>query len=135
MFRQSGKQRIQKWLEGEHECVTGNVTMALSKNVQGDTKPISTTNNQPAYLESAVAKLAAVLSHCKDEHDKGDGAQVAGLLERLGEADAAAQGVEERLDGIIGNLDALLVELQKESASEKPVESNVPENSDETKSS
>lgn len=109
--------------------------MALNKNAQGDTKSVSASNNRPANLESAVAKLATLISQGDGDIDKGDGAQVAELFEKLGEAEDVAQGVEERLDKIIGNLDALLAELEKGSTSEKPVEARAPENPDETKSS
>lgn len=105
--------------------------MALDKHVQGDAKPDSTPHNPPVDLESDIAELAALLTHCRDDPpEDGDDSQVAELLKRLTAADGVAKGVEERLDGLIENLDMLLTALEKDPVNERPPEAATEDKTD-----
>ncbi|EIW87196.1 hypothetical protein CONPUDRAFT_161789 [Coniophora puteana RWD-64-598 SS2] len=78
----------------------------------------SSTNNasaQPplqARLQSDIDQLQALLSN--GELD-GDGVEnLAELLSRLEDANGVAEGVESRLDDVIGTLDTLLASLEQQ---------------------
>ena len=70
-------------------------------------------------LEADIALPTRLLSQDLNDPDSADAdpASVEELLRRLEAAEGLADGVEERLDGIIGNLDTLLSDL--EAAQEK----------------
>lgn len=103
------------------------ITMALDKNAQDDTKPGAEPVNLSTSLESDMAMLASLLTQPQDDlpESDADDPQVTELLKRLTAADGVAKGVEERLDGIIENLDLLLTALETESPDGQPVETAV----------
>ncbi|KAJ3575240.1 hypothetical protein NP233_g1221 [Leucocoprinus birnbaumii] len=69
-----------------------------------------------------MALLASFLTNTQEQPpEDADDAQVDELLKRLTAADGVAKGVEERLDGIIDNLDLLLTALEKESGNDAEV--------------
>ena len=75
----------------------------------------------PADLHADIALLQSLL---KDDSLSGDlenldESTIDELLQRLDTADGIAQGVESRLDGIIGNLDGLLKSLERHEQGEK----------------
>lgn len=88
---------------------------------QHDTKPHTASSS----LEADIARLTRLLSG----QDLGDDANtntntntdadadVEELLRRIEAAEGLADGVEERLDGIIGDLDSLLDDLEERAAS------------------
>ncbi|KAL0951888.1 hypothetical protein HGRIS_008545 [Hohenbuehelia grisea] len=95
----------------------------------GDSNPTSQPPQPPdASLEADIAQLTLLLS--QDPPD--DDTNIAELLARLESANGMAQGVESKLDGIIGNLDQLLSTLEAQSGSESP---DAPESSNESKDS
>jgi hypothetical protein len=94
--------------------------MTLNKHSQDNViaEPDSNSDEPNISLESDMATLASLLTQCQDPPSEGQehgDSQVAELLKRLTVADGVAKGVEERLDGIIENLDLLLTALEKES--------------------
>lgn len=94
--------------------------MTLDKSTQDGT-PDSTT--QPANSQQDLAALASILAPCGDdlaENADGSQPQVAELLKHITTADNVAKGVEERLDGIIENLDLMLSALQQGSENQQP---------------
>jgi len=64
--------------------------------------------------EAAVVSLASILTPSQDHKhdDDADDLQTAELLRQLTVVDDVAKDVEERLDGIISNLDLLLTSLE-----------------------
>ncbi|KXN88949.1 hypothetical protein AN958_06820 [Leucoagaricus sp. SymC.cos] len=97
--------------------------MTFDKSPQDDQKPGPSTTKPSASLESDMAMLASLLTEPEEgPSEDGDDSQVTELLNRLIAADGVAQGVEERLDGIIENLDLLLTALEKASSDELPQE-------------
>lgn len=83
-----------------------------------------------------MALLASILTQSQeDTPEDSDDPQVPELLRRLTAADGVAKGVEERLDGIIENLDLLLTALEKESEDERSSDAAVLDKTKETSSS
>ncbi|KAI0714571.1 hypothetical protein C8Q76DRAFT_856477 [Earliella scabrosa] len=89
----------------------------MSSTQSGQT--ISQNGKSASSLEADIALLTRLLSQDLNDPDSADAdpASVEELLRRLEAAEGLADGVEERLDGIIGNLDTLLSDL--EAAQEK----------------
>ncbi|TFK41973.1 hypothetical protein BDQ12DRAFT_719995 [Crucibulum laeve] len=84
--------------------------------MSSDNKPNGTADSSnSSTLESDIAQLTSLLSHDLDV-SAGDDTDVAALLHRLTKADGMAQGVEGKLDDILGNLDRLLSSLEKDQA-------------------
>ena len=83
-------------------------------------KPNGTSDSQQRTIDNDIALLTSLLSSTNaegaDEHDL-DGPEIQELLRRLEAADGVAQGVESRLDEIIGSLDGLLGSLESGEAS------------------
>ncbi|KAF9446132.1 hypothetical protein P691DRAFT_804714 [Macrolepiota fuliginosa MF-IS2] len=105
--------------------------MALDKGALADTKPCSTSSPPPADLESDIAELATLLTQSQDDPpEDNDNMQVAELMKRLTAADGAAKGVEERLDGLIENLDMLLAALEQDHANGHPSEAGTLDKAD-----
>ncbi len=71
---------------------------------------------QTSSADSDAALLSSLLSQVSSEDLPEDEAELAELLRKLEEADGLAQGMEGRLDTIIGKLDDLLGSLQQEPA-------------------
>ena len=67
-------------------------------------------------LEADIALLQNLLSEDVDDSN-ADSENVAELLKRLEAAEGLADGVEERLDGIMGHLDTLLTDLEAKQVS------------------
>lgn len=67
-----------------------------------------------------MVSSASILVQTQDH--KPDDPQVTELLRQLIAADGVAKGVEERLDGIIDNLDILLSSLESELRSSETLE-------------
>ncbi len=68
-------------------------------------------NEKPgSALDADLALLTTLLS--QDNLDETDEANVAALLSRLESADGVAQGMEHKLDSLLGNLDTLLATLE-----------------------
>lgn len=63
-----------------------------------------------AYLEAEITQLTTLLS--QDSLNSEDDANVVELLQRLEKADGVAQGVEDKLDNILGKLDGLISSLE-----------------------
>ncbi|KAI0829082.1 hypothetical protein BC628DRAFT_1417433 [Trametes gibbosa] len=83
----------------------------------------TTQDNAPlsqSSLEADVALLSNLLSQNVDESDP----DVVELLRRLEAAEGIADGLENRLDGIMDHLDNLLYDLETQTAS-KQVDSDV----------
>lgn len=109
---------------------------ALDKSTQDGSKPTSDSSTQPTNLESDMTALAALLTQCPDDPpENDDDPHVAELLRRLTAADGVAKGVEERLDGIIENLDLLLTALERDPAKGQSPEANTPDKGAESKQS
>ncbi|KAI0801475.1 hypothetical protein C8Q74DRAFT_1365072 [Fomes fomentarius] len=90
---------------------------AAASQLQHDTKPHTASSS----LEADIARLTRLLSGQDDANanaktDAGADADVEELLRRIEAAEGLADGVEERLDGIIGNLDSLLNDLEERAA-------------------
>lgn len=69
--------------------------------------------NGTRSLDADIALLSSVLSHSADLEERDvEGPELQELLKRLEAADGVAQGVESRLDNIIGNLDRMLSGLE-----------------------
>jgi site-specific recombinase XerD len=62
-------------------------------------------------IEADIAQLNQLLS--QESLDDADEASVAELLARLESADGVAEGVENKLDALLGNLDSLLASLEQ----------------------
>jgi len=89
--------------------------MAHDRNSSDDTKSSSDFKESNSSLEAAVVSSASILVQTQDHKpDDADDPQVTELLRQLIAADGVAKGVEERLDGIIDNLDILLSSLESE---------------------
>lgn len=70
-----------------------------------------------------MVSSASILVQTQDHKpDDADDPQVTELLRQLIAADGVAKGVEERLDGIIDNLDILLSSLESELRSSETLE-------------
>jgi hypothetical protein len=110
--------------------------MSFDKSIQDDTKAGAKSEAPSTSVESDMAKLACLLAQLPDDppDSEADDPQVTELLLRLATADGVAKGVEERLDGIIGNLDLLITTLEKESPDEQPVDTAVPDKPEEAQS-
>lgn len=70
-------------------------------------------------MVSSASSLVQAQDHKPDDPDDP---QVTELLRQLAAADGVAKGVEERLDGIIDNLDILLSNLERELRSSETLE-------------
>lgn len=81
-------------------------------------------------FEADIAQLTSLLSD-ESSLESSSEADVAELLRRLESADGMARGIEARLDGMLGNLDSLLVSL--ESQAEAGVSDRSQSGSDSTK--
>ncbi|EPQ59968.1 hypothetical protein GLOTRDRAFT_134751 [Gloeophyllum trabeum ATCC 11539] len=62
----------------------------------------------PPELQGDIALLASFLSVSRQSTDDLSDADIAELLRQLEAATGVAEGVESRLDGILGSLDSLL---------------------------
>ncbi|KAK0199085.1 hypothetical protein F5146DRAFT_1022073 [Armillaria mellea] len=71
-------------------------------------------------LDDDISLLNSLLS--QDNLDESDEASVAELIQRLESADGVAKGMESKLDDLLGNLDALLVVLEKNEPAQKQEE-------------
>ncbi|EKM61826.1 uncharacterized protein PHACADRAFT_204967 [Phanerochaete carnosa HHB-10118-sp] len=79
--------------------------------MNGTSKPSSSSTAPQKPLDADIALLASLLAQSGDEGDV-EGLELQELLQRLETADGVAQGVEHRLDEIIGNLDQMLGGLE-----------------------
>jgi hypothetical protein len=84
---------------------TNNIDKASSRSNTSDS--VKVIEKETGDMEANIAKMAALLSN-KSE----DNVEVSELLARLENADGMAQGVEDKLDGLLGKLDDLLTSLE-----------------------
>ena len=90
-----------------------------SPNANGKPSQNETSIVNDTTLQADLTFLSSLLS--KEGKDDNADVDVAALLRQLETADGVAQGVENRIDGILGSLDALLDSLQPDSAEGQPV--------------
>lgn len=69
----------------------------------------SATKSLPKDMSAELSQLAALLAQ---NEAGGPDPDIDELLRRMDTADGIAQGLESRLDGMIGNLDTLLKALE-----------------------
>jgi hypothetical protein len=94
--------------------------MTFDKSTRDGT-PDSTIH--PTNSKQDLAALASILAQCGDDPaESADGSQpqVAELLEHITTVDNIAKGVEERLDGVIEDLNLLLSTLEQDSENQQP---------------
>jgi hypothetical protein len=84
----------------------------MPSNEQNKNSTSSAQDRLPPSLDADVAALAALLASTNgstsSEQEELSSADLALLLRQLDDANGVAQGVESRLDGLIGALDGLL---------------------------
>ncbi|RDX44302.1 hypothetical protein OH76DRAFT_1359843 [Lentinus brumalis] len=76
------------------------------------TQPNASPSQTSRSLEADIALLTQLLSGGGSGDPEADGEDVAELLRKLEAAEDIADGMEERLDGIMDNLDELLSDLE-----------------------
>ncbi|ETW86560.1 hypothetical protein HETIRDRAFT_99035 [Heterobasidion irregulare TC 32-1] len=85
-----------------------------SPNANGKSPQNEASIVNDTTLQADLTFLSSLLS--KEGKDDNADVDVVALLRQLETADGVAQGVESRIDGILGSLDALLDSLQPDSA-------------------
>jgi hypothetical protein len=103
----------------------------MSSNTNTSDVPVTTAMN--ADLSALAAALSSTDLSAEQEQELST-QDLAALLKQLERADGVARGVEDRLDGIISGLDALLGSLQVEDVPEEEGEQE-DEDEDEAKDS
>lgn len=87
----------------------------MTSDINGTSQPAPTTDSTNANtlqsIDADVALLSSLLN--QDDVDPGaDAANLAELLRRLDGANGVAQGLESKIDDVLGNLDNLLAALE-----------------------
>lgn len=127
------RQRFQEcgecWLKRDHECRPEVLNLLLG--VYSLRPTMSTQNNDdnsnsaasqsphvlPNGIDADVAQVTKLLA--QDSLNGDDEVNIAELFKRIENADGVAQGVESKLDDLLGTLDKLLQQLETKGDGDK----------------